>query len=92
MTVPVARSLAVVIVLVSAGAALTAVALAAQSPEVSAPVVYVAEVDSIIHPVSAEYMIETLAEADRAEAPRSWCSRFERPAASWIPRATSSRA
>ena len=29
---------------------------------------YAAEVDSIIHPVSAEYMIETLAEADRTGA------------------------
>src|SRR5256714_8581541 len=29
------------------------------------PAVYVAEVDSIIHPVSAEYMIETMARADR---------------------------
>jgi membrane-bound serine protease (ClpP class) len=71
MTVPVARSLAVVIVasaVVSAGAALTGVVLTAQAPEVTAPVVYVAEVDSIIHPVSAEYMTGTLAEADRANA------------------------
>src|SRR2546423_7744864 len=29
------------------------------------PAVYVADVDSIIHPVSAEYMIETMARADR---------------------------
>src|SRR5205807_2331940 len=29
------------------------------------PVVYSADVDSIIHPVSAEYMIETMARADR---------------------------
>src|SRR5437762_11797094 len=36
----------------------------AQSP----PVVYSAEVDSIIHPVSAEYMIETMDHADRAGA------------------------
>jgi membrane-bound serine protease (ClpP class) len=34
----------------------------------TAPVVYAAEVDSIIHPVSAEYMIHTLAQADRAGA------------------------
>jgi membrane-bound serine protease (ClpP class) len=31
----------------------------------AAPLVYVAEVDSIIHPVSAEYMIETMELADR---------------------------
>jgi len=31
----------------------------------TAPLVYVAEVDSIIHPVSAEYMIETMELADR---------------------------
>jgi membrane-bound serine protease (ClpP class) len=34
----------------------------------SAPVVYSAEVDSIIHPVSAEYMIHTMDQADRAGA------------------------
>jgi len=33
-----------------------------------APVVYAAEVDSIIHPVSAEYMIATMDRADRAGA------------------------
>src|SRR5205823_1431937 len=31
----------------------------------TAPLVYVADVDSIIHPVSAEYMIETMDLADR---------------------------
>jgi membrane-bound serine protease (ClpP class) len=34
----------------------------------ASPVVYAAEVDSIIHPVSAEYMIETMNRADRAGA------------------------
>jgi membrane-bound serine protease (ClpP class) len=34
----------------------------------SAAVVYAAEVDSIIHPVSAEYMIATMDRADRAGA------------------------
>ena len=33
----------------------------AQVPAAAAPVVYAAEVDSVIHPVSAEYMIETIA-------------------------------
>jgi len=32
------------------------------------PAVYSAVVDSVIHPVSAEFMIETMAEADRADA------------------------
>lgn len=45
----------------------------AQSPAASpspssAPLVYSAEVDSIIHPVSAEYMIQTMEQADRAGA------------------------
>lgn len=34
----------------------------------SAPVVYAAEVESIIHPVSAEFMIETMDRADQASA------------------------
>src|SRR5262245_21635062 len=33
-----------------------------------APLVYAAEVDSIIHPVSAEYMTQTLDRADRSGA------------------------
>ena len=43
----------------------------AQSPAAalpSAPVIYVATVDSIIHPVSAEYMIKTMDQADQAGA------------------------
>jgi membrane-bound serine protease (ClpP class) len=52
--------------MVSAGSVLMAAAwqdapLATSAP----PVVYVADVDSIIHPVSAEYMIETMDRADR---------------------------
>jgi membrane-bound serine protease (ClpP class) len=48
-------------------------ALAAAEPRASsvstaAPVIYSANVDSIIHPVSAEYMIDTLDRADRAGA------------------------
>ena len=43
--------------------------VAAQSHVVTSPrVVYSAEVDSIIHPVSAGYMIETMDRADRAGA------------------------
>jgi len=44
-------------------------ALAAPSRDAAVPpVVYAAEVDSIIHPVSAEYMIETMDRADGAGA------------------------
>jgi len=67
MTVRPARSLATIAVFVSGGALFAKQSLAVQ-PDSVAPVVYVAEVDSIIHPVSAEYMIETLTEADRAGA------------------------
>jgi membrane-bound serine protease (ClpP class) len=50
----------------SLGSALT-VAAGQDAPALTgtAPLVYVAEVDSIIHPVSAEYMIETMDLADR---------------------------
>jgi len=53
----------------SIGAALTAAAWQ-DAPEVrdAAPLVYVADVDSIIHPVSAEYMIGTMDFADRNRA------------------------
>ena len=37
-------------------------------PASNAPVVYAADVDAIIHPVSAEYMIATMDRADRAGA------------------------
>src|SRR5882762_1700230 len=43
-------------------------ALCAQPRETTGPSVYSADVDSIIHPVSAEYMIETMDRADRAGA------------------------
>ena len=71
MTLSVARSLAIVSVVcavVFVGALPGTPAVTAQTPEAPTPVVYVAEVDSIIHPVSAEYMTGTLAEADRANA------------------------
>jgi len=54
--------------LAAAGALVSAPGRAEPPGDSTAPVVYAAEVDSIIHPVSAEYMIETLAEADRANA------------------------
>ncbi|PYR41171.1 MAG: hypothetical protein DMF95_31650, partial [Acidobacteria bacterium] len=45
----------------SLGSALTVAAWQdAPASTGTAPLVYVAEVDSIIHPVSAEYMIETM--------------------------------
>lgn len=40
----------------------------AQPPSTPGQVVYSAEVDSVIHPVSAEYIVRTLDEADRAGA------------------------
>lgn len=49
---------------VAASGVVTAQSHLATSP----PVVYSAEVDSIIHPVSADYMIETMDRADRAGA------------------------
>lgn len=42
--------------------------LAAGDPQSQTPQVYSAEVDSIIHPASAEYMIETMDRADAAHA------------------------
>src|SRR5687767_2618197 len=52
---------------VLAGAALSAaLPLAAQAPPAQPHgAVYAAQVESIIHPVSAEYMIDTLERADR---------------------------
>ena len=48
---------------------LSAVALVLSCDAVSAqPVIYSADVDSIIHPVSAQYMIDTIARADAANA------------------------
>ena len=55
------------------GAGLTAALHAEQAPQgpttsTGTRVVYAAEVDSIIHPVSAEYMVQTLDRADREGA------------------------
>jgi len=41
---------------------------AAVAPQADTPLVYSAEVESIIHPVSAEFMIETMNRADRDKA------------------------
>src|SRR3989449_3305774 len=49
-------------------ALVTSGVLDAQPRETAGPSVYSADVDSIIHPVSAEYMIETMDRADRAGA------------------------
>jgi membrane-bound serine protease (ClpP class) len=51
--------------LLAAGAV---VRLAMAQPAATSPVVYSAEVESIIHPASAEYMIETMERADREGA------------------------
>jgi len=57
----------IAIALAASTGSTTARAQAPASPE-AAPVVYAADVDSIIHPVSAEYMIETMDRADRGGA------------------------
>jgi membrane-bound serine protease (ClpP class) len=49
-------------------AGLLAAATSGPSAEQEAPVVYTAEVDAIVHPVSAEYVIETIDRADQAGA------------------------
>jgi len=55
-------------VALSLGAALTVTARQDVPASGGAPLVYAAEVDSVIHPVSAEYMIETMNQADRTGA------------------------
>src|SRR5712691_2076920 len=64
MTAGLVGRLAGPLAVVAASGVMTAQSHVATSP----PVVYSAEVDSIIHPVSADYMIETMARADRAGA------------------------
>ena len=64
MTARFARRLAGILTVVVAS---HAVATASRDVPLS-PLVYVADVDSIIHPVSAAYMIETMDRADRAGA------------------------
>src|SRR5262245_23579994 len=46
----------------------TSALLTAQPHDTPSPSIYSAEVDSIIHPVSAEYMIATMDRADREGA------------------------
>lgn len=67
MTHPRARGLAALAVGAAVFALLTS-SLIAQPPAGRPPVVYVAEVDSVIHPVSAEYMLAALTQADAAQA------------------------
>ena len=57
-------------VLLASAAALSVQAASTPRPLTpsAAPLVYVAEVDSVIHPVSAEYMIQTMDRADQASA------------------------
>src|SRR5476649_958082 len=55
------RRLAVIVAVAASG-----LAAGSFGDTTSPPVVYSAEVDSIIHPVSAEYMIETMDRADHA--------------------------
>jgi membrane-bound serine protease (ClpP class) len=64
MTTGLVGRLAGALAIVAASGVVTAQSHAAPSP----PLVYSAEVDSVIQPVSAEYMIETMDRADRAGA------------------------
>jgi membrane-bound serine protease (ClpP class) len=64
MTAGLVGRLAGPLAVVAASGVVTAQSHVATSP----PLVYSAEVDSIIHPVSADYMIETMDRADRAGA------------------------
>src|SRR5450432_427844 len=63
MTARPVRRLAVIVAVAASG-----LAAASSREAIPPPVVYAADVASIIHPVSAEYMIETMARADRAGA------------------------
>jgi membrane-bound serine protease (ClpP class) len=65
MAVPTVRRVTVTLL---AALALAGFAVGSQDRSASAPLVYSAELDSVIHPVSAEYIVRTLDEADRAGA------------------------
>jgi len=62
------RALGASLVLLGASVALLPSATRAQEPSSGPRAVYSAEVDSIIHPVSAEFMIEAINQADSAGA------------------------
>src|SRR5437870_5028193 len=68
MTTRLVRRFAGVLVVGLGSGLIAAQSREASLPSSSAPAVYSAEVDSIIHPVSAEYMIETMDRADQAGA------------------------
>lgn len=64
MAVPIVRRIIALFgTLATAGAVLSS-----QPPPASGPLIYSAEVDSVIHPVSADYIVRTLDEADRSGA------------------------
>ena len=63
-----ARTLIATLVFFLGCAGLAPVVIHGQGPHAAAPTIYSADVDSIIHPVSAEYMIETMEAADRERA------------------------
>jgi membrane-bound serine protease (ClpP class) len=68
MTVRFSRRLAASLALTLGSGLTMAQPQEAPPPAADVPVVYSAEVDSIIHPVSAEYMIQTMDRADREGA------------------------
>ena len=63
-----ARPIAALLTALAAFGIATLQARALSGVEGASPAVYSADVDSIIHPVSAEYMVETMDRADRAGA------------------------
>jgi membrane-bound serine protease (ClpP class) len=62
------RQLIAIWLVCAAACAGAGVTVAAQQTVDRTPVVYTADVDSIIHPVSADFMIATMAQADQAGA------------------------
>jgi len=54
--------------LVAVAVGLTAVLAGQDEPAPPAPVIFTADVDAVIHPVSAEFMIQTMDAADEAGA------------------------
>jgi membrane-bound serine protease (ClpP class) len=68
MTARSGSTFAVVLLVLGAASAPVALRAGRSSPAPSSPAVYVANVNTVIHPVSAEYMIAALDSADRSGA------------------------
>jgi membrane-bound serine protease (ClpP class) len=68
MSLPGARGVFLLIVAATVAVSAARPTLSASGADDQAPLVYAAEVDSVIHPVSAGFMIRTIEAADRANA------------------------